>query len=150
MPSNKKPHKAYKPKYAKGQMPITIRHSNDADRTLQMIPHDELEKFRQGEADEFAVNTLSVRLNWGYVMAGEFFDNPEVRAALEAGLAAIRSVKERVNRLGKYGTTGEEFRAIGDALNYTDEMQKSSTRREQNEALIAVYTINGLKQQGKL
>ncbi len=150
MPKNKKPKKAYRPKCQPGQLPVTIRHSNTADTMLQMVPHEELEKLRQGQADEFTINTLAFRLNWGYVMAGEIFDNPEVREVMEVGLAAIRSVKERVDRLGKYGATGEEFRALGEALNFTDEMQKSATRREQHEALTAVYTINHLKQKGKL
>lgn len=150
MPKSSKPKRAYRPKYQPGQLPVTIRHSAKADTMLQMVPHEELEKLRQGEADEFTVNTLAFRLNWGYVMAGEVFDNPEVRAVMETGLAAIRGVKERVDRLGKYGATGEEFRALGEALNFTDEMQKKATRREQHEALTAVYKINDLKQKGKL
>ena len=150
MPANKKPKKAYRPKYQPGQLPVTIRHSAKADTMLQMVPHEELEKLRNGEADQFTVNTLAFRLNWGYVMAGEIFNNPDVRTVMEASLAAIRSIKDRVDRIGKYGATGEEFRAIGEALNFTDEMQKSATRREQHEALIAVYKINDLKQKGKL
>lgn len=109
---------------------------------LQMVPHEELEKLRTGEADKYTINTLAFRLNWGYVMAGEVFDNPEVRSLMEASLAAIRSVKERFARVGKYGASGEEFQAIGEALNWTDEMQKSATRREQKECLDALYLIN--------
>lgn len=121
---------------------MTLRHSDESDLLLQMIPHDELEKLRNGEADEYTINTLAFRLNWGYVMSGEVFDNPEVRAAMEIGLAAIRSVKERLSRLGKYGATAEEFFDIGEALNWTDSMQKTSTRREQRDALRSVYLIN--------
>lgn len=150
MPKNKKPKKAYRPKYLKGQLPITIRHSASSDTMLQMVPHEELEKLRNGEADQFTVNTLAFRLNWGYVMAGEIFNNPDVRAVMETSLASIRSIKDRVDRLGKYGATGEEFRSIGEALNWTDEMQKSATRREQNEAMQIVCEINDLKQKGKL
>lgn len=109
---------------------------------LQHVPHDELEKLRTGQADEYTVNTIVYRLNWGYVMSGEVFDNPEVRADMEAGLAAIRSVKERASRIGKYGTTAEEFRIIGDAMNWTDEMQKAATRREQRDCQEKVYLIN--------
>lgn len=142
MPKSKKPKKAYKPKYQSGQLPMTLRHTDESDLLLQMIPHDELEKLRNGEADEYTANTLAFRLNWGYVMSGEVYDNPEVRSAMEAGLAAIRSVNERFSRLGKYGATGEEFGLIGEALNWTDAMQKSSTRREQRDALRSVYLIN--------
>ena len=109
---------------------------------LQHIPHDELEKMRSGEADEYTINTVVYRLNWGYVMSGEVFDNPEARAVMETGLAAIRSIKERAQRLGKYGATGEEFYSIGEALNLTDEMQKAATRREQRDCQEKVFLIN--------
>lgn len=119
-----------------------FRHSNEADLLLKMIPQDELEKVRLGEADAYTINTLAFRINWGYIMAGEIFDNPDVRAIMEAGLAAIRSVKARASRVGKYGATGEEFRSMGEALNWADDMQKSSTRREQQQCLDALYLIN--------
>lgn len=147
MPKSKKPRKAYRQKYPSGKLPVTIRHSDESDLLLQMIPHDELEKLRTGAADVYTINTLALRLNWGYVMAGEVFDNPEVRTAMEAGLTAIRSIKERAGRLGKYGATGEEFYCIGEALNLTDSMQKAATRREQHKALSTVYFINQHKQE---
>lgn len=126
---------------------MTLRHSDESDLLLQVIPHDELEKLRRGEADAYSMNTLAFRLNWGYVMAGEVFDNPEVRQAMEMGLAAIRYVKERHDRIGKYGVNAAEFAALGEALNLTDEMQKTATRREQHDALKAVYLINQHKQE---
>ena len=149
MPKSKKPKKAYRQKYQGGQLPMNIRHSVESDLLLQMIPHDELEKLRNGEADEYTINTLAFRLNWGYVMSGEVFDNLEVRAAMETGLAAIRSVKDRISRIGKYGATAQEFFDVGEALNWTDAMQKASTRREQHHALKSVYLINQQLQEKK-
>lgn len=146
MPSSKKPRKPYRPRYAPGTLPVTIRHSSSADIGLQLVPHSELEKLREGTADQYTVNTLAFRLNWGYVMAGEVFDAPEARAVTERGLAAIRSVKERHARLGKYGATGEEFTAMGYALNVTDDMQQRATRREQLEAVRLLNIINEHKQ----
>ena len=142
MPKSSKPKKAYRPKYQKGQLPIVFRHSNKADLSLKVIPREDLERLRTGEADEYTINTLAFRLNWGYVMAGEIFDTPEARKIMEDGLAAIRAVKERHKKTGKYGATGEEFFAMGDALNMTDEMQEGSTRREQQKCLDALYLIN--------
>lgn len=148
MPSNKKPRKPYRRKYVEGTLPITIRHSTEADTALQLVPHTELEKLRDGTADKYTANTLAFRLNWGYVMAGEVFDNPAIRADMELALAAIRSVKARHERTGKWGTTGPEFIQLGDGLKHTDEMQKAATRREQHQALIAVYAINHMKRHG--
>ena len=147
MPGSKKPRKAYRPKYDKGALPITLRQDLSADTALQLVPHTELDKLRDGTADKYTVNTLAFRLGWGYVMAGEVFDAPEVRELTRRGLDAIRAVKDRHARLGQYGTTGEEFRDMGDALNATDEMQKRATRREQLEALRALHIINQHKHQ---
>ena len=146
MPKSAKPRKKYRQRYAEGTLPITIRHSSSAETGLQLVPHTELDKLRDGTADQYTVNTLAFRLNFGYVMAGEVFDTPEARAITERGLAAIRSVKARFERLGKYGTTGEEFIALGDALNVTNEMQLKATRREQRDAVRLVNIINEHKQ----
>ena len=148
MPKSKKPRKAYKPKYVEGQLPITIRHTNASDTMLQMIPHSDLERLRDGTADDYVANTLAFRLNWGYVMAGEYFDTPEARACTEAGLAAIRSVKERHERLGKWGCTGPEFAAMGQALNLTDEMQAQTTRRQQRDAAYITLAVSEFKKGG--
>lgn len=150
MPSNKKPRKPYRRKYDKGTLPITIRHNAEANTALQLVPQTELDKLRDGTADQYTVNTLAFRLNWGYVMAGEYFDTPEARTAMEEALAAIRSVKARFERTGKYGCTGEEFNQLGDGLNLTDEMQKMTTRRQQTEALQIVAIVNEDKRKQKL
>lgn len=149
MPKSSKPKKAYRQKYPRGQLPIVFRHSEESDRLLQHVPHDELEKLRTGEADEYTINTVVYRLNWGYVMSGEIFDNPEVVEIMEKGLAAIRSVKDRVGRLGKYGATVEEFYNIGEAMNWTDFMQKAATRREQRDCQEKVFLINQYKQENQ-
>ncbi|MEN9885550.1 MAG: hypothetical protein RL758_128 [Pseudomonadota bacterium] len=149
MPGNKKPRKAYRRKYAKGTLPITIRQSSEADTALQLVPHTELEKLRDGTADEYTANTMAFRLNWGYVMAGEVFDNPEVRADMELALAAIRSVKARHERTGKWGTTGPEFIQMGEGLKHTDAMQMAATRREQHEALAVMHAVNVFKSKQK-
>ena len=149
MPGNKKPKKKYRPKCSPGTLPMAFRHSSQDDLALQLVPHSELEKLRDGSADEYTANTLAFRLNWGYVMAGEIFDAPEVRADMEQALSAIRSVKDRRERTGKWGASGAEFFEMGRGLNHTDEMQKAATRREQLEALRIVNKINEMIQKVK-
>jgi hypothetical protein len=151
MPGTKKPRKAYKPRTPAGfmRLPSTIRYSQSNETQLQLVPHAELEKFRRGLADEYSWNTLAFRLNWGFVMADDFME-AEARAVMEQGLAAIRSVKARHERLGQWGMAGEEFTQVGDALNLTDQMQQRTTRKEQHAAIEKVVLVNEYKHKEQL
>ena len=130
-------------------LPKIFRHSKEAEVDLQFIPHMELQKFKTGDADEYTWNTVCFRLNWGYVMSGDHFDSVEARELMEQSLAAIKSVKARHERTNKWGTSGEEFNVIGQALNLTDEMQLNTTRRQQEDSLNTLLRLNELKIGGK-
>ena len=138
----------YRPKPA--VLPKMFRHSREADIDLQLVPHQELEKFKTGEADEYTWNTVCFRLNWGYVMSGDHFDSVEARELMERSLAAIRSVKTRHEKTGRWGTTGEEFNIIGQALVLTDDMQMNTTRKQQDQSLQTLLRLNELKIKGAL
>ena len=137
----------YRPKPVPA-LPKIFRHSKESDTALQLVPHQELEKFKSGDADEYTWNTVCFRLNWGYVMSGDHFDSVEARELMEQALAAIRSVKTRHERTSKWGTTGEEFNIIGHALNLTDDMQMNTTRRQQEDSLNTLLRLNELKIRG--
>lgn len=147
MPTSKKPRKKYTGKYRliPGATPVVFGTKAGDDSILKLTPHVELDRFRDGTADGAAYNTLAERVGWGYVMAGEVFDNPDAREVTVKGLNAIRSIFDRKQRTGKYGITQEEYTLIGDALNMTDELQSNSTRREQRDTLRALYIINDYK-----
>jgi hypothetical protein len=139
-------------KYRPKPLPVLakiFRHNKEAEVDLQFIPHMELQKFKTGDADEYTWNTVCFRLNWGYVMSGDHFDSVEARELMEQSLAAIKSVKARHERTNKWGTTGEEFNVIGQALNLTDEMQLNTTRRQQEDSLNTLFRLNELKIGGK-
>lgn len=139
----------YKPRQV-AVLPKIFRHSKEADITLQLVPHQELEKFKTGEADDYTWNTVCFRLNWGYVMSGDHFDSEEARELMQASLEAIRSVKARHEKTKTWGTTGNEFNIIGQALNLTDEMQMNTTRKQQDESLNTLMRLNELKKRGAL
>lgn len=124
-------------------LPINMRFNAETERKLQMVPHAELEKVRLGISNEESMHTIIARLNLGYVLAGEFFEGGEQREVMEKSLVAVRSMKERFARTGKVGATGDEFFAIGDGLNMTDEMQKHCTRRELDKAMTFVFETAG-------
>jgi hypothetical protein len=109
----------------------------------------ELAKLRDGTADEGTWHTLVCRLDWGCFMSIDHFENIEANDAIHAALNSMRSIKDRFDRLGKWGMSGEEFVSIGAALNLVDDMQSQTTRREQEASFDAMMKLNNqlLKEQ---
>jgi hypothetical protein len=140
MAANKKPRKAYKPKPA--VLPMPIRFNAADERELQLIPHIEFAKLKAMTADEPTWHTLVYRLNAGLLLADKHFD-ADARAVCGFALDSMVSIKERFAKVGKWGANGDELRAIGDALNLVDEMQKASTRRELRDTMKHVIEIAG-------
>jgi hypothetical protein len=134
MPSNKKPRK----KQARRPLilPMTIRHSAEADTELQLAPHAELMKLREGYGDEGSWHTLVCRLNVGLTVA---WQNNLDNNVMRKGLDAMINVRERHNKSGKWGLSGDDLREVGDALIATDNLQLSLTRKQLNKAIEYVY-----------
>ena len=129
MAASKKPRKKYVPKPQR-QIPIMFRHNSESERTLQLLPHVEYMKLKNGIADEESWNTLACRLNIGQKLAHNDKYGEDVRNTTDAAITAIKCIYDRFKNVGKFGATGDELLQIGDALNLTDELQKASTRRE--------------------
>ena len=134
MPSNKKPRK--KQVRRPLILPMTIRHSAEADTELQLAPHAELMKLREGYGDEGSWHTLVCRLNVGLTVA---WQNNLDNNVMRKGLDAMINVKERHNKSGKWGVSGDDLREVGDALVATDNLQLSLTRKQLNKAIEYVY-----------
>lgn len=153
MAKNKKPAKKYRPKHPQGQvvLPKTIRFGQREENLLMLVPHQELERFREGDADEHTWHTITMRLDWGCFLSIDHFDNIEINDQIRDALDAMVAIKDRHKRLGKWGTSGEEFFKIGEALNLVDEMQRKTTRREQEASLEAMLRLNNalLKEQAR-
>jgi hypothetical protein len=134
MPSNKKPRKKQVRKPL--VLPMTIRHSAEADTELQLAPHAELMKLREGYGDEGSWHTLVCRLNVGLTVA---WQNNLDNNVMRKGLDAMINVRERHNKFGKWGLSGNDLREVGDALIATDNLQLSLTRKQLNKAIEYVY-----------
>ncbi|NSX15591.1 hypothetical protein HTY52_16015 [Cupriavidus taiwanensis] len=116
-----------------------FRFSRNAEVDLQLIPHVELSKILDGTATESAWHTLAFRINVGQAVASLFFkEHQELRDAMDTAVEAVAHVGKRFQQRGRLGVTGDEFRAIGDALNLTDEMQRACTRRQLLAATLQV------------
>ena len=125
------------------KMPINIRFTEHDETKLQLVPQTLLECFRTGSANEGDWHTIALRLNWGRLLAEDHF--PDAAQDLEMAQKALCSVKDRHQRTGKWGTSQQEFAAMGQGLTVTDAIQKQCTRRELRDALEAVYGINDYK-----
>ena len=148
MAKNKKPTKKYRPRYAKDALPVTYRFCQQNETDLQLIPHTCLSKFKEGVADSQDWHTLASRLNLGNTLAYTHYEG-EVKEMMDKAALALRSVFQRNERLGTWGCTGEEFNAMGDGLNLTDQMQKECTRRELQAAMCHVIE-NAAVNRGKV
>lgn len=139
-------HRGTKPVKGAGhiKLPINIRFNSQDETQLQLVPQTLLECFRTGTADESDWHALALRLNWGRLLAEDHF--PDAAPDLAQAQDALRAVKDRHERMGKWGISQPEFAAIGNGLTVTDAMQRQCTRRELREALQAVYGINEYQQ----
>ncbi|AXW48147.1 hypothetical protein ACI2S5_08415 [Ralstonia nicotianae] len=135
-------HHRGRPARETGALPSVIRFSRGAEVQLQLVPHVELEKLRDGTATEESWHTLAFRINVGQVLAQQYFAHVgDVLDAMARGVVAVAEVGKRFRRVGRFGCTGDEFRAIGAALTLTDDMQEATTRRQQLHATQTVYAL---------
>lgn len=132
MARNKKPRKAHKPQ--RDCIPMTIRFNSDDERTLQLAPHQELAKMIAGDGDATSWHTITARLNIGLTLARKLFGDQETIVIAHA-LDSICDVRDRFQRVGKYGASGDEARYIGAGLVMVDDLQKNCTRRECRDAI---------------
>ena len=136
MANSKRPRKQYRQKHI--GLPVTIRFKKEDECTLQLVPHAELLKLKSGEADEQTWHTLIARLNVGMVVSN-MREIAEGAKCARNGLDALLAVRERYRKTGKWGVSGDEALAIGDALVLTDDLQKTSTRRLLRDAMRYVF-----------
>lgn len=132
--------KAHKP--CRPSIPMTIRFNSADELILQLVPHQELAKLIAGDGDAVSWNTITARLNLGMTLAAGLFTGAS--QTMTASLNAICDVRDRFQRVGKYGVSGNEAQMIGAGLVMCDELQKNCTRRELRAAIEYVYLEGAL------
>lgn len=136
MPSNKKPRKPKK--FVPRTIPLTIRHNAESETALQLAPHSELMKLREGYGDIESWHTIVARLNIGLVAANAAGKEDQAKD-IRIGLDAMLKVQARYDKTGKWGLSGSDLREIGDALVLTDNLQLSLTRKQFAKAINYVW-----------
>ena len=136
----KKRRKPGRPARETGALPVIFRHRGGADVDLQLIPHAHLDKLVRGEGDEEAWHTLVFRLNCANAIANkEFSDQPAVQDEIEKAMVSMTEIGKRHKETGKFGCSGDQYRAICEGLRLADEIQAATTRRQQRGAYRWVY-----------
>ena len=136
MPANKKPRKPKK--FVPKTLPMTIRHNEETETALQLAPHSELLKLREGYGDDSSWHTIVARLNVGLVAANAEGKEDQAKQ-IRTGLDAMLKVQARFEKSNKWGVSGSDLREIGDGLVLTDNLQLSLTRKQFAKAIDYVY-----------
>lgn len=131
MPTSRKPRRRYVPRPLK--IPALIRYSAEEERRLQLEPHLALEALRTGRATAADWSTLATRCNWTGELARRHCE--DAIDLVESGVRALAAIYQRHGTAGRWGATGPELVALGDALLAADELQLQTTRVEQRAAL---------------
>jgi hypothetical protein len=136
MPSNKKPRKPKK--FVPKTLPLTIRHNAESETALQLAPHAELMKLREGYGGIESWHTIVARLNIGLVAANAAGKEDQAKD-IRIGLDAMLKVQTRYDKTGKWGLSGSDLREVGDGLVLTDNLQLSLTRKQFAKAIDYVW-----------
>lgn len=134
MAGNKRPRKKHQPRPTLVR-PITFAVDDDSRRILKLIPHKELDRFRAGEGTEGSWHDLVARLQFGRVISERNDFGMDLTTPFREALEAMASIKQRYDRVAKWGASGDEVKLIGQALVYADDMQDATTRREHRDVL---------------
>lgn len=118
-------------------LPLIFGLSQSMKTDLQLTPLGTLEGFREGTGTEEGAHTLAAAVNLAAVMSR---DQPEeVQAVANAGLDAIVGVFKRGSETGRWGCSGDQYKAIGEALAIGADMADATTRRNVAKAIKTVF-----------
>lgn len=131
-----KRNKKYRPKYLPGTLPVIFGLAKEKKTDLRLPYHISLDALRMGKGTLDDAHTIVSALLIGAELA-KLFDGAQ--QVVSEGVDAIAAVKDRGDKTGKWGVSGEQFKAISAALVLVDDMQDGSRRREVLAAIRKVW-----------
>jgi len=149
MAGNKKPRKPGMRRVhsftTRGALPIVFGINEDASRELKLIAHQELLELREGRGNLGNWDCVTSRISWASTLAGmvEFSFDPS--PVINAGIDSMMAVHKRWQEKEKFVFTGDELRAVGEAITLADDMQDATTRRQHRDALMKLLAIRERK-----
>jgi hypothetical protein len=131
-----KRNKKYKPKYLPGTLPPIFGLSKERKTDLRLPYHISLDAIRMGQGTVDDAHTIVSALLVGAELAKLFQD---AQKPIADAIDAIAAVKERGDKTGKWGVSGDQFQSISKALVMMDDMQDGARRREVMAAIRKVW-----------
>jgi hypothetical protein len=138
MPSNKKPRKPFDPKKHQAKHTHFAMTAEQANQ-LKLPPRVAYQAFLDGAGSLTLWRQISVRLN---VLTAIVKPLPEWHDLSHHAALAMVSARDRAQRLGKWGFTAPEAKAVVDALNACDDAQDTMRRMELEQAYQTAYTAS--------
>lgn len=126
----------YRQKYIPGTLPITFAMSQEMRNDLELTPLGMLESFREGTGTEEGYETIVAAINLAAVLSRA--QSREAQEVIEKGMEAVLAIMERFKSSRRWGVSGDDYRAIGEALTLGTEMTGISSRRE---VAVAIQTV---------
>lgn len=144
MAGNKKPRKKYKRIVLVTNhtpLPITLGLSAEQKQDLRLPYHLALDAMKRGAGNDDEAHLLFTSLLTARELSKKF--NADIQREVQEALDAVIAVKERGDKTGKWGVSGDQFRLISRGLVLMDDMQDAATRRDVRDALTAVWDAVG-------
>jgi len=108
-------------------LPLVFGLTQQMRTDLDLTPLGTLESFKEGTAGPEAAHTLAAAVDLAAVLAREYTD--EVQRIAYAALQAIRAIFWREEQTSRWGCSGDEYKAIREALLLSGDLQDKTTRR---------------------
>ena len=114
-------------------LPLVYGLTRQMRTDLDLTPLGTLEAFREGTAGDEAAHTLAAAVDLAAVLARDYTD--EVQVVAYAGLKAVEGIFQREKETGRWGCSGDEYKAVREALILSSDLQGSTTRRDVAKAI---------------
>lgn len=111
----------------------------DVKDHMSLLAHGYIESFRLGEAQYEHFSGLRSMCRVSHLAASAHY--PEHAHIPQRGLDAIASIEARHTRTGKWGVSGPELTALGDALNLMDQLMLVVRRVDMAKHVKAVLGV---------
>jgi len=109
---------------------------------LAIVPHLALAAIERGAGDEQHDHTLAAYLNMGWIAAKNAGRDEDAKA-IGRGLEAVRGMRARHERIGRYGLTGEEIQELRAAVTTADLMTGRLRTDQMARAIVEVTALAG-------